>query len=61
MVQMEVVATRFSRIKPNRFADDEGDGFRFEFARVTRSRPVVGTVKQLVGIFVDEDDELLRR
>jgi hypothetical protein len=32
---MEVIATGRSRIEPDRFADDESDGFRFELARVT--------------------------
>jgi hypothetical protein len=35
VVQMQVIATGFSGVEPNCFADDEGNGFRIEFARVT--------------------------
>lgn len=35
VIQMQVVTAGLPGIKPDRFADDEGHGFRFEFARVT--------------------------
>lgn len=34
VIQMQVVTAGFARIKPDRFSDDEGYGFRFEFAGV---------------------------
>jgi hypothetical protein len=34
-IQMNVVSARRSHLKTDRFADDEGDSLRFEFARVT--------------------------
>lgn len=35
VIQMQIVTAGLPGIKPDRFADDEGHGFRFEFARVT--------------------------
>jgi hypothetical protein len=32
---MDVVPRRLTDVEVDGFADDEGDGFRFEFARVT--------------------------
>jgi hypothetical protein len=32
---MNVIARGLTDVEPDCFADDEGDGFRFEFARVT--------------------------
>jgi hypothetical protein len=35
MIEVQIIATGLSRIELDGFADDEGDGFRFEFVRVT--------------------------
>ena len=55
---MNVVARGLTDVEPDCFTDDEGDGFRFEFAR---SRPVVSTVKQLVRVLMDENDKFFSR
>jgi hypothetical protein len=32
---VKVITCGLTNVEPDRFADDEGDGFRFEFACVT--------------------------
>jgi hypothetical protein len=35
VIQVQVINRRLCDLKPDGFADNEGQGFRFEFARVT--------------------------
>jgi hypothetical protein len=47
---VDVVARCIGRVESYCPASDEGDGLRFEFSRITRGRPVIGTVKQFVRL-----------
>jgi hypothetical protein len=57
VVQMQIVTARLSGVESDGFADDEGHGLRFKFARVTRGRAVVSTMEQTVCVLVGEHEE----
>src|SRR6266404_4626432 len=54
---MEIVTARLLGVESDGFADDEGHGLRFKFARVTRGRAVVGAMQQTVCVLVGEHEE----
>jgi hypothetical protein len=62
VIELDVVASRRTRIESDRLADDERCRLRFGFANpLGRCGATVALVKQLVGYFVHESRELLGR
>lgn len=53
-IQVDVVAGRVRDIEANRVANNERNGFSFQFARITRARTVVAVVKKFVRLCVSE-------
>jgi hypothetical protein len=57
-IQLNVVTSGFGRFQADRLSDNEGNGFRLEFARVSRLRTVARTMKQFVRELVRQNREL---
>ena len=57
-IQLNVVTSGFGRFQADRLSDDERNGFRLEFTRVSRFRTVTRTVEQLVRELVRQHREL---